>query len=839
MNTGQAALPLDFVVVCSAADGATLDMAQFAGGEMIAGARPGAQVVFHTGVAEEMLQSWRATGTPCVRIERALSLVAPGMAAATSARAWGDCWVGAVRRLRPNSEVLRRAAALLDDDDAALRSLLHRGLAQLALARGRAAQPSWAARPEAEAGAPQPQFLDFGAPAHAALDAAFAHLRRQASAARPFEPRAAQLEMAHAVLDALLAGGNLVVEAGTGIGKTLAYALPAVILAVQRDDRIVFSTHTRNLQHQLVDRDLPWLWTALGLDHVPRHGGGRGLRFAKLLGRENYVCRTALAQAARAATTAHFELAQALLWSLATCSGELGDIAMFLDERTREALRSRVDLCGGRACRDAESCPVFVARDRARRADLVVINHALLFSDALADGGILGPASGLVIDEAHHLDAVATEHLSVRIGRAQADALVAPLGHIDARTPDVPPRVRGVGRDVAAARSAVLALLDAVAANLHPLRPAARTRQRYRDGDEVFAPVRHEVAAAQVALDHARDGVAELRADPGAVPDGAVPALDGLAAALAETRSGLEFVTRAGDEDWAFALDVDARSVHEIVALPLDVAPAVQRLLAKCKGAVYTSATLAAGEDLGDFVRRVGLAPTTPQRVLPSPFDWPAQCSVAVAQHLPAYDDPAHVAAAAALLAAVAGRTARRMLVLCTAHAMLRRLHAALWRTLGVRAPVMAQDVTASREVLAARFATTPGAILLGTASFWEGVDFPGDALEILVIGKLPFRPPDDPLVEARCERLRGRGDDPFGDYLLPDAVLRFRQGFGRLVRTQRDRGIVLILDARFSERNYGAAFRRALPVTPLTFHSDAALVAHVEQWFAGSTIVG
>jgi Rad3-related DNA helicase len=865
----RAALPTDFVALHAGPAGH--EVAHFAAGCLQAAPRPGVRLVLHAALAPGSLRAWEASGALCVPADRLLSLLEPeaGAPVFADARHLGERYLRAAARLRPQSEVLRTAAEVLPATDAALRALLHRSLATLAVAHltrpapgGDGREPADTSQPagmsDALGTAPTASHSGFDWPAlppHDLLDRAFdrLHAWQRHMPGLPFEPRPGQTAMAHAVLDTLLDGGKLVVEAGTGTGKTIAYVLPALVLALTRGGRVLISTHTRNLQHQLVGRDLPEVWRCFGLDAVPRPGGeGTGLRYAKLLGRANYVCRTALTRAARQAAGAggSFELAQVLVGSLREASGELETLAPGLAPKLRHELASRREVCQGRACRGDFPCPVYTAREAARGADLVIVNHALLFSDAATEGSILGRFAAVIVDEAQHVEAVATEHLSIRVGRPQADALVTPLGGLltaaraHAGEPGFTARLEQYGREVAGLRQQFVEFFDALQAGL-PAVVGRKPRQAYQDGDEVFGGVAARCAALDRALAMASERAQDLATEAvseasGAAGDEIAASLELMAGLQRETRAGLDFVTTAGDEAWAFYLDLgmDGDALREIVAAPLDVAAAVQRWMeATAEASVYTSATLAIGGEFDYFLQRVGLPATVPRLVVPSPFDYTAQCLVAQAGFLPDWSDAEFEPQVADVLAAIATQAPRRTLVLLTSHAALRRLHVALHQRLGPRAPLLAQDLSGSREQLASRFARTPGALLLGTASFWEGVDFPGQALEVLVIPKLPFLVPDEPLVAARSERLRQQGDDAFGDYVLPEAVLRFKQGFGRLIRSRSDRGVVLLLDPRLARRGYGAAFRKALPVAAEIFEAPDALVSRVVEWLGTQTL--
>ncbi len=689
---------------------------------------------------------------------------------------------------------------------------------------------------------------------HPLLDRCYEHL---ASVPRQgvFEARSGQREMAHAVLEALEKQEVLVVEAGTGSGKSLAYALAAIVHTVRSGRRVVIATHTRTLQEQLVQRELPWLWASLDLDAVPRSDGGQGLRFAKLLGRGNYVCVTALDRWVQAwrERGGNLELLRLLLALLRRDDGSLDEILPGCAPEHLEAVRSRRETCAGRACRGDPPCPVYTARERARAADLVIVNHALLCEDGRLEGTLLGDCGGLVVDEAHALEGVATEALAVRLHAGRGETLVVAARRLEAERRATPGTsaaleelVVRLGERCQAVRRQLLLLLETLDAAL-PRAARVRPRQRYRDADEVFGRVQTEVTALREALELGLEVAAQAESECLAAavtaPAAGLAELAGVVLSLLQEASqALECVLRAADDDWVYHLDFSGTdsALTAIVATPLEVGAALQQLLSAPERAViYTSATLFVEGDAAFVRRRLGLASTVRQLTVESPFEYAAQCTVVHTASLGDYRDPEFVPAMAVLVENLHRETQRRMLVLLTSHSMLRALHAELVQRLGGKAPLLAQGITAERATLADRLTATPAAILLGTASFWEGVDFPGEALEVLVLAKLPFAPPDEPLVEARCERLRARGEDPFADFLLPEAVLRFRQGFGRLIRTRQDRGAVLLLDGRLESRAYGETFVASLPVRTRSFETPETMLAHVRQWFESGPQLG
>jgi ATP-dependent DNA helicase DinG len=630
-----------------------------------------------------------------------------------------------------------------------------------------------------------------------------------------FTPRPAQQQMAARIDAALRAREVLLVEAGTGTGKTYAYLVPALLSGL----RVLISTGTRTLQDQLFHRDLPLLAGALG----------RPARVALLKGRSNYLCRARLADIGRQdellPVSADVLLGRIRDWSQATRSGDLAELPELSDtDPVRLRITSTRENCSGTRCSEIGRCHVFEARRDAMDADIVVVNHHLLLADmALKEegfGDLLPSVDAVVLDEAHQLPDLASEFFGVSVSSRQLELLLTDLK----REPG----------------SAELA--SAPASNLERSLAAVHALLGRADRHLGFSELRAEVHAALRTLQRAcRELGATLEAScpPPGLQTIATRART-LAAALrqvisppedvhADSDSDGEGVGEAGGEKAAAASVAGARtlSTHArgfvLRLLPYEIASRFQAQLVQGRNAwIFTSATLAVGDDFSHFASRLGLTGAAALR-LDSPFDYSRQALLYLPQGLPPPSDPgfsdAVIQVALPLLESAGGGA----FVLFTSHRALRHAAQRLTEALPAELPLLVQG-SAPRELLLRRFRASGRAVLLGTASFWEGVDVQGPALRLVIIDKLPFASPEDPVVRARIEYLKTRGGNAFRDYQLPEAVLALKQGVGRLIRSEQDRGVVVICDPRMSERAYGRIFRASLPPMPTTQASAVVL---------------
>jgi ATP-dependent DNA helicase DinG len=677
------------------------------------------------------------------------------------------------------------------------------------------------------------------------LRAAFDRVARLAPG---FERRPGQLAMARLWTETLERGGVLAVEAPTGIGKSLAYLLPALLLRLRGSGPIVVSTHTKALQDQLVTRDAP---LAIRAVEAP-------LRVAILKGRQSYLCRRrAMARLGQRRLFADLgiegEASERLSeWVERTTTGDLTELrssGIEVPPGILAEIASDPVFCSGEGCEPQAGCFAKQARREARRSDLVVVNHALLLSDAGLRATLVVEAGALVVDEAHHLERVARDQLGVSLGLHDLRRLA---GRTDARGGALRLLGRGLrrGRDrdvserIAAADAAirpVLAHAAELARDLEKLLPAgAATARLARDLDWA--------AASPAALDQLLAAIGDLTRSLAAAVDAAEERLGperdaserveearARAAAWLEVEQALRAVTRLEERGVAFYLDRDERGAPRLNRRPLRVGEALRtQLFDRCERALLTSATLAAGEDFGPLAASLGLdVDALESACLPTPFPLSRQV-FAVALDGPDPGDPGFVDRLASTVVGVAAALRRNTLVLLTSYQMLQQL------AVRIRAPLEAAGVRLLEQSpgeaaapLAREFREEGPAVLLGAASFWEGVDFPGASLEVVVIARLPFPVPTDPVVEARSEQIEAEGGDAFRDLMLPEAVLRFRQGVGRLIRTAEDRGAVIVADPRVLRGSYGAKFLATLPGRAATARSPEELAASVGAWFA------
>ncbi len=601
-----------------------------------------------------------------------------------------------------------------------------------------------------------------------------------------YEHRPEQEQMMEAVAAAIAHDDACLVEAGTGVGKTLAYLVPAI----QSGRKVVVATGTRALMEQVRRQDVPFLQ-----EHLPHP-----FTVAVLKGRANYVCRARMRDQwdLLGAADPHHDrktLTRIRQWMRQTDTGDLAELADLPEgSAVLHHVVSTSETCPGRSCPDFGGCFLFRARERAMEADLVITNHHLFFSDLAMqeEGGtrILPEDAVVILDEAHALEGVVTEHFGVEVRSGSVALLAADAQALAARGD--PARTR---------------VLTTVAGRLADRFYEMATRLAGPDG-------RAPIPAGRLPPDlsrawHDLDVDLEVLADEAKTIADEVGALNDVSVRARKARGDLGVVLEDADPSYVRVAERTVRSAS-VSALPVEVAGLLrERLFESGRPVVLVSATLTVDGSTAFLRSRLGVPPTAREAVLASPYDFDRQVLVYLPDSLPDPNDPSFAAAFAEEALRLLQATQGRAFLLFTSHAALRRAHEAMRER--IEWPVLVQGETARDEMIR-RFKQTPHACLFGTHTFWEGVDVMGPALSCVIIDRLPFDPPDDPMLRARCERIEDRGANAFRDYQLPLAVIRLRQGFGRLIRHRSDRGVVAIMDPRLRTKAYGKVFLRSLP---------------------------
>jgi ATP-dependent DNA helicase DinG len=600
-----------------------------------------------------------------------------------------------------------------------------------------------------------------------------------------YEERAEQLAMTQLVERALDEDAVALVEAGTGTGKTLAYLVPALLSG----KKVVVSTGTKTLQEQIFLRDLPLLEQHLD----------RPVSAAMMKGLGNYLCLRRYSEFMAAPETERVSspraLAQLREFRLRTTTGERSELELPEELPIWSEVASGSDTRIGQRCPHYEACFVTKMRRQAEEAQIVVVNHHLFFADLALRGPHGGSAipdyDAVIFDEAHQIEGVVTEFFGVRVSSARVETLIR----------DAERAFRGVQ-----ALDELLPLCTAVLASASDFFASLPSARELESGRRML-PRGALVGRSEQALERF-DATLEALAGEARARAHQSESIVQLHKRVSRIRDDLEIVREGKDSHVTWAEARGART--SIGASPVDVGDVLREKMFERGGAtIFTSATLTTGQSFSFFKERIGLDFEPLELALPSPFDYARQAALYLPRHLPDPRDPAFVNDAVAEIRALIELTGGGAFVLCTSLRSMQRLHA-LTAPYLPRAPLI-QGMAPKHELLNT-FRARHDSVLFASASFWEGVDVPGDALRLVIIDKLPFEVPTDPLVQARCERLSARGESAFMRYLVPSAALSLKQGFGRLIRTRSDRGVVAVLDSRLSTKSYGRVLLKSLP---------------------------
>ena len=614
----------------------------------------------------------------------------------------------------------------------------------------------------------------------------------------PYEFRRGQLDMARAVERSLQEGKHLIVEAGTGTGKTLAYLLPAL----RTGQRVIISTGTKNLQEQLFFRDVPFLESLLG-----------PLRVCYMKGRANYLCRNKLyalrAQPILNGLEEIDQFQQIANWEKTTETGDRAEIdALPEASQVWNKLDARADACLGQTCPDYERCFITEMRRKALESDVIIVNHHLFFADlsikqqarSAPDAGVLPEAAAVIFDEAHELEDIASSYFGISLSNVRLEELVRDLEAVLRSKQAHSTSLKGCGDTLRERSRMFFAALPRGTFQGEGRMPFEQREQFLEEHGDVYLGVTNALHRLEGELDRLR-GVEEA---------------SGLKKRVADIREHLRFLMEAESVNTVFWIErrgggggrQGTRNTY-LQATPIDVSQLFSELLfEQIPSVVLTSATLTVQGGFAHLRKRLGLRDAR-ELIVPSHFRYEQQALLYLPQGMPDPREPTFAVQAARTIRRVLDVTRGRAFCLFTSYQQMRDLYERLLPELDY--PCLLQG-TVPRKALLEEFRNTPNAVLFGTSSFWQGVDVQGEALSCVIVDRLPFSVPTDPVVSARMRAVASEGANPFFDYQVPAAVITLKQGFGRLIRSLEDRGVLVLLDPRIERQKYGKVFLESLP---------------------------